>query len=255
MHGNDRSAAFRRLAHNRYWWYRLKDTDYIPPVFSSLLDHEWSIMQEWFEDTELKFPSPGEVSIPGISFLQGLIGGNGVSSMVQCGHYVGYSTLLLGFLFRRMGKRNALFSIDIDASVTDYTQGWIDRAELGDYVTLAVGSSSEPTMVHKAAAYCGTEPQLVFIDSSHQYEHTLAELDLWWPALRPGGILLMHDVSIFAQSFDATGQGGVLPAVRVWAERQNQTCVFLNSFVNEGDDPNRLTYKDGCGIGIVQKAI
>jgi len=33
----------------------------------------------------------------------------------------------------------------------------------------------------------------VFIDTSHQYEHTKAELEAWEPKIRPGGILSGHD--------------------------------------------------------------
>src|SRR6185437_1352771 len=34
---------------------------------------------------------------------------------------------------------------------------------------------------------------VLFIDTSHQYDHTLAELGLYVPRVRPGGIVLLHD--------------------------------------------------------------
>ena len=35
---------------------------------------------------------------------------------------------------------------------------------------------------------------IVFIDTSHTYDHTLAELKRFSPMVRPGGYLIMHDI-------------------------------------------------------------
>jgi len=252
-----RTIEFKKRTHNRYWWYHLADSDYIPPVFSALADEEWALMDDWFTDTEAKFPSPGEISVPGLSMLNGIVSGNGIGAMVQLGHYVGFSTLMLGFALRRMGRSRALFSIDINAEVTVYTQEWVDRAGLRDVVRLQVGDSADPAMASEAAAWLGRAPQLVFIDSSHQYHHTLEELDLWYDRMAPGGLLSLHDTSAFAQTFDSTGTGGVLRAAREWGAGRNM--ILLNNFVGEQHDsgatdhPSKLTYKDGCGFGLVQK--
>jgi predicted O-methyltransferase YrrM len=248
-----RSELFKNNSHNRFWWYRVRENDYVPPVFQALSDNEWNVMNDWFADTTAKFPSPGEISIPGISLLSGIVGGNGISAMVQCGHYVGYSTLLLGFLFRRMGKSNCLFSIDIDSEVTEYTQAWINRAGLADQVKLIVKSSSDPLLPEEAELYLGRKPQVVFIDSSHQYQHTIDELDCWWDHIAPGGLVAMHDVSNFAKQFDSTGKGGVLPAVKAWSKRKKVDSFLLNNFVEDGMAPDTLVYRDGCGLGLIQK--
>jgi hypothetical protein len=34
---------------------------------------------------------------------------------------------------------------------------------------------------------------LLFIDSSHQYEDTLEEFRVWEPVIRPGGFVVFHD--------------------------------------------------------------
>lgn len=106
--------------------------------------------------------------------------GSGINRVVQCGHYAGYSTLLLGFMMRKMGFRRSLFSVDIDARVTEYTYQWLQEADLLDYVNLHVGNSTDKDLPDLARAYFGNRDIcLVFIDSSHQYQHTLNELDLW----------------------------------------------------------------------------
>jgi len=249
-----KTLNFKEKEHNRYWWYKLSDTDYIPPVIANLKDEEWQILNQWFIETELKYPSPGEISIPGISFLAGLIGGNGVRSIVQCGHYVGFSTLILGFLLRSMGKESALYSIDLDEDSTKFTQKWLDKASLNKQVKLKLSNSSDAKLPKLASEYFGNNPpQIVFIDSSHQYSHTLEELDLWYDAIPVGGFLILHDVTSFAATFDSSGKGGVLLAVEEWSKKKGVKSFLINSFVDGTQELDTLVYKDGCGIGVIQK--
>lgn len=37
---------------------------------------------------------------------------------------------------------------------------------------------------------------IVFVDSSHLYVHTVAEIDLYAPKLAPGGCMVFHDVAV-----------------------------------------------------------
>jgi predicted O-methyltransferase YrrM len=250
-----RSLKFRDSGHDRHWWHRLADTNYVPPIFSALSESEWDLLSAWFDDTETRFSNPGEIGVPGISVILALIGGNGLSAIVQCGHYVGFSTLMIGFLLRSMGKKKALLSIDIDPMSTNYTLEWIGRAGLGDYIELRLANSSDHSLVPYAREYFGDLPQMVFIDSSHQYAHTLEELDLWYDAVTPGGFLVMHDVSEHARSFDPTRRGGVLGAVREWSERRGVAAMLLNSFQDGSHAIQDLTYRDSCGLGLIQKPI
>ena len=252
---NSRSLKFKHLAHNRYWWHRVPGTHYNPIPYEILNDAEWEIMEAWFNDTEQKFESTGEANVPPLSLLIGLISGSGIGRVVQCGHYVGYSTLLLCFLLRKMGKKQALFSIDIDATVTEYTAQWLSRAGLDGQVRLSVADSADPEGPGRAREYFGGQaPQLVFIDSSHQYEHTLKELDLWYDQLPQGGLLVLHDTSRFAAVFDSSGKGGVFRAVSEWCALRGITSLMLNSFV-AGGSPGDYPYLDGCGLTIIQKSL
>jgi predicted O-methyltransferase YrrM len=217
-----------------------------------LSEDEWAIMDDWHTETGEKFENPGEVAVPGISMLLGLIGGNGISRIVQCGHYAGYSTLLIGFMLRHMGKPHGLYSIDIDPEITAYTKSWVERAGLSDYVHLEVSDSANPMQTGQAAEYLSGKPQLVFIDSSHQYAHTLRELDLWYGELPIGGLCMLHDVSKFARAFDASGDGGVKTALDEWVERNGVQSFSVNGFVVD-TSPEDLVYRDGCGIGMLQK--
>ena len=252
MKKNTRTPKFGDVNHNRYWWYRLRGCDYSPMVFSSLSNAEWQVMSDWFEDTEQRFQSPGEMSVPAISLISGLISGNGLGAIVQCGHYAGYSTLLVGFLLRSMGKNNSFFSVDIDPVMTKYTNSFVKKGELDEQVRLHIGDSADIRLPEIARDYLGRDPELIIIDSSHQYDHTLKELDLWYKALPIGGLILMHDVSKFAQSFDSTNRGGVRKALLEWSESRQVAFLALNEFVVD-EPPNQLVYKDGCGIALIQK--
>ena len=42
------------------------------------------------------------------------------------------------------------------------------------------------------------EVDVLFIDTSHEYEHTLAELHAYIPRVAPGGVALFHDTNLFA---------------------------------------------------------
>jgi predicted O-methyltransferase YrrM len=211
-------------------------------------------MDDWYQETDA-VGSPGECNIPPISMLQGLIMGNGIRSMVQCGHYMGFSTLLCGFFFRAIGAKQALFSMDIDANATAFTEKWIHRAGLQDYVHLELCDSGDAKLPILAREYLRhSDINLVFIDSSHQYGHTLRELDLWYSALSPGGLIVMHDVSQLASEFDTTKGGGVYRAVTEWQKSNRASAIFLNGFVKELPGlTTPLTYKDPCGLGIIQK--
>jgi len=45
----------------------------------------------------------------------------------------------------------------------------------------------------EAVAHCPDDADVLFIDTSHYYPHTLQELRLYVPKVRPGGIVLLHD--------------------------------------------------------------
>ena len=55
-----RSQAFRKRPTDRYWWYHLSNTDYVPAVFGGLTDSEWDVLDAWFSETDIAYPNAGE---------------------------------------------------------------------------------------------------------------------------------------------------------------------------------------------------
>ena len=245
---NHRLKYFQeRCSQNRFLWF--DQNDYLPDMYAQLTEEEWQIMVYFFEETERR-QFIGECSIPMMSEMLGFVQGNNLDRIVQCGHYAGWSSLLIGWTLRRMGKTHALYSIDIDPEVTKFTNTMIQISGLSNIVHLEVADSSDPDMPESAEQYLQSDPKMIFIDSSHQYEHTLKELDLWYPVLQKGGLIFMHDISVFAQEFDTTKKGGVHMALLKWISLNNPSWFGLNNYIEGGE---KLVRQDGCGAGIIQK--
>jgi predicted O-methyltransferase YrrM len=249
-----RSRRFADDEHARFWWHHLSGTDYVPPLYAILSADEWQIVEGWFEETGRgRDGSIGEIAVPAMSIVQGLVMGSAIRRIVQLGHYYGYSSLLIGFMLRAMRAGGQLFSIDIDPRATSFTQRWIDHAGLGEQVRLHVGDSSAESSLEAAAKALDGTPELILLDSSHQYEHTLRELDLWVPRMTPGSMMLLHDSSSFAQSFDTCHAGGVQKALDDWLpEHPEAAFINLNRQVTSLESTPDLVYKDSCGLGILQ---
>lgn len=239
---------YRDNPHYRHWWWHRIATPYVPWVYRGLDPSEQDILDAWFDETE-KSQMIGEMCVPLASLLVSLVNGNDIRRVVQLGHYAGFSTLVLGFCLRSMNAPRSLWSVDINPGMTRYTQGWLDRAKLQDFVRLHVSCSADPKCPGVAAEYLGGQPTLVIVDSSHMYEHTTRELPLWYEALSPGGLMVLHDTSEVARGCDNTNQGGVPRALEEWLPTipLDRRCLLMN----------HQTATPGCidrnGIGVIQK--
>jgi predicted O-methyltransferase YrrM len=247
-----RSRAWREKKEPRYWWHRLSDTDFVPPVYSDLSESEWALLREWYQATDAG-NLIGECCVPLMSLLQALVMGSSINRIVQIGTCSGYSALLVGFMLRRRKARRALFTIDVDPAACEFSGKWLTRAGLEEYVGAVQLHSLDPIAIERAREYLGGDPGLIIIDSSHEYAGTLQELETWYPALAPSGLIVLHDVSHFAADFDVTRQGGVQRAFAEWRKlHPDVEAISLN-----GDSRTMAldtVYKDACGLGLIYKS-
>jgi predicted O-methyltransferase YrrM len=249
-----RSRVFSSALEPRLWWHRRAGSDYVPPIYSCLTESEWRLLEEWFSDTRKKNWG-GECAVPLMSLLQGLVMGNIIRRIVQLGTFAGYSALLLGFFLRQMGARRGLFSLEIGAHLCEYARDWLGRADLLDFVKIEHRSSLDPASPGLASGYLGGAPELILIDSSHEYEATVQELEIWYPLLASGGLIALHDTSNFAIDFDVTRAGGVARALKEWRQKHPGVETFsLNAGVNVMEPPPPV-YQDACGVGLIQKPL
>jgi predicted O-methyltransferase YrrM len=102
--------------------------------------------------------------------------------LVELGVRSGNSTC--AFLSALEGTgRGSLWSVDIEEP--QVPAGWHD---LGWWNLLVADDVSV-----QAQAWLPGEVDLLFIDTSHGYEHTMIELNLYAPRMRPNGLVLLHD--------------------------------------------------------------
>jgi predicted O-methyltransferase YrrM len=113
--------------------------------------------------------------------------------IVELGTRGGISTLAL--LAAAEVANAPVLSVDIeDCSGADIPPRFRGRWEfhLGDDVAFA----GEP--FERYCAEKGLPPlaEVIFVDTSHLYEHTRDEIDRWLPRLAPGGAMIFHDTNM-----------------------------------------------------------
>jgi len=233
-------------------WNADPQTQYQPLLYAALAPQEQTILQQWYDATSVHGDA-GEIGIAMASIAIGLISGSNIRRIVQTGHCFGYSTLLIGFCLRHMGAKHGLWSVDINPLCTQVTADWVMRSGLLPYIWLHTACSADPNNPTLAKDLLGGRPEMLIIDSSHQYAHTLRELELWYDELVPGGIVLMHDISRFAEGWDSTNQGGVRRALSEWLLNHDVDCLLLNKDVHDWRQGGTPGYHDVSGLAIFQK--
>jgi predicted O-methyltransferase YrrM len=226
---------------------QLKLSDFAPnsPLLVLLERDRAQWILDWYIETE-RAELRGETSPSAIALLYGLIAGNGLTRIVQLGHYAGFSSIMIGLLLQRMGV-GKLVSFDIDHNVTAFAQRWIDKLGLGSFVELYAMDSADPIAPQFALQILKGRPELLFIDSSHQYFHTVKELDLWSKAMPPGAFIALHDASAAVSRQDHAGEGGVSAAFRQFADRNPFQAMVLEQVRGMPS-----TFLDPAGLGIFQ---
>jgi predicted O-methyltransferase YrrM len=102
------------------------------------------------------------------------------AKVIELGVRSGNST---SALLAGLEGRGELWSVDI--SPPDVPAYWHSLPNWH----LMVADDQSP----EAVAFCPQGADVLFIDTSHYYQHTMAELKLYVPKVRPGGVVLMHD--------------------------------------------------------------
>jgi predicted O-methyltransferase YrrM len=73
----------------------------------------------------------------------------------------------------------------------------------------------------EARKFVPDQLDLLFIDTSHDQDHTLAELAAYGPRIRPGGVILCHDTCWAPGDIELrTPTGPVARALDVWCQAQ-----------------------------------
>ena len=113
--------------------------------------------------------------------------------IAEFGTRTGESTA--AFLAGAAASGGHVWSIDV-GPVT--VPGWWQDTGLWSFLTA-------DDMSEAAAAWLPDELDILFIDTSHLYDHTLAELRAYVPRVRPGGMVLCHDTEMTRDWTDRMG--------------------------------------------------
>jgi len=167
-------------------------------------------------------------------FALGVEAGPGL--MVELGTRGGESTRAL--LAAASVNQSTLLSVDIDDCRQDslpFAEQW--RFMQADDVVFGHDRFADWCRQHGMPE----KARLIFIDTSHEYEHTKQEIAAWAPHLADGGILLFHDTNMgngkFARqdgsvSLGWDNQRGVIRAIEEFLGRRYDENSFFTDIAN-----------------------
>lgn len=120
--------------------------------------------------------------------------------VIELGVRYGVSTI--AWLYALQGKGH-LWAVDTSFPVpatADAVHLLDPQGPLGvcDHWNFILGHDTSPTVLDLLPK----EADIIFIDTNHVYAETLVELELYYPRVRPGGRIFMHDTALEATAGD-----------------------------------------------------
>lgn len=117
-----------------------------------------------------------------------------------------------------------VWSVDIDECVGH--TAWVDSGRW----TFIRGDDMDPAVVAQLPEAC----DVLFIDTSHHYGHTLAELETYVPLVADGGVVLLHDSEL------------ELPYMTPAGDPPFPVTAALRTFVASNDPGAAVEWVSGC---------
>jgi len=149
------------------------------------------------------------------------------------------------FLWCRLADPQAtIVSIDLPGGIHGggypYWKSWIYRRfrMAGQTLRLLRGDSHRPEMLAQLKSLLPGDGKVdfLFIDGDHTYEGVKADFEMYSPLVRPGGLVVFHDICKHAEAVNCQVD-------RFWHEVKNERRA--HEFVH---NPNQGT----CGIGVIE---
>ncbi len=198
-HGKFVDSSYARLRPHAHWFKtHFTGASATPPV-------PWVYLQGVAEHTANPIGSILEMNRAGdrddisqhLVTLSLLVIEFGLREIVELGTRMGSSTLVLLEAARMVGGH--VLSVDVDECRE--AKQLVRASGLGHLWRFIQGND-----VEIAGAELPRIIDLLFIDTNHIYEHTLAELRKFVPHMRPGGWIAFHDYISFAGVTRAVGE-------------------------------------------------
>ncbi len=109
-------------------------------------------------------------------------------TVVELGSFVGWTSAHFALALQQMGA-GQLHCVEAMPAYAEAARANLARLGLADWMKVHVGLSTSAEVIAQLPATW----DLVFIDTSHQYEDTVREIALSSSRLAPGGCIALHD--------------------------------------------------------------
>jgi len=110
-------------------------------------------------------------------------------TVVELGCYVGWTSAHIALGLRAAGDQGRLWCVDTERRFLDAAAENLRQHDLIHRVSFVEGFSTDGQVL----AALPSSIDLLFIDTSHEYRPTLAEIEIYLPRLAPGGLIALHD--------------------------------------------------------------
>jgi cephalosporin hydroxylase len=124
--------------------------------------------------------------------------------IIEAGTFAGGSALYYASILKEVNPRGRVITIDIEPIVDEWmkkievTPYMHERVEalFNTYVELITSNSVDPTLIEELAERVKGKKVVVSLDSCHNYEHVLKELELYSPMVSVGSYIIVQDTII-----------------------------------------------------------
>lgn len=110
----------------------------------------------------------------------------GAREVVELGVWKGQTAAFLAKAMKHNG--GMCYGVDVGEYQTE-AMAHIERLQLSRWFTYIRGDSAEVGRTWKRGRV-----NFVFVDAGHDYDHVRADVEAWWPHLRVGGYMAIHDI-------------------------------------------------------------
>ena len=107
--------------------------------------------------------------------------------VIEIGSFVGFTSCHIATALQLLGEGN-LYCIDIEDYLLTTAKNNLRKFNCENLVLPILGNSLDPQVIEKLP-----QAEIIFIDSSHEYETTRREIEIYIKKLHQNGYLVLHD--------------------------------------------------------------
>jgi predicted O-methyltransferase YrrM len=145
-------------------------------------------------------------------------------TVCEIGCFIGYTTSHIASALRSVGADGHLHYVDLDPLHLATATANLQRLGLASFGTPHLGGSHDP----QTLATLPAEIDLAFIDTTHSYDDTVAEIAAYGPRLSARGCLVLHDSIRFPGVRQAIAEArGAYDVFTFATERGNGVSVLV----------------------------